>query len=126
MAYALSIKSKLDFKEEGDIMLIITLLYALTTILIIPLFYTNRILQGLKTSARGGDREVDEAVHRDRRQNCCDRLKAYIQNIDDTYLKNLFILYFKRTGTFHLGRKKTMGHSLIRTTKGGDRASESL
>ena len=85
MAFALSIKSIIDFPENGKIFLVITLIIALFTLLYSTFFLDCTLRKCEITNFCNAD-NFDENIL-SKNPNCFDRFKLKIMNFNESYLK---------------------------------------
>lgn len=85
MAFALSIKSIIDFPENGKIFLVLTLIIALFTLLYSTFFLDCTLRKCEITNYCNAD-NFDENIL-SLKENCFDRFKVKIMNFNESYLK---------------------------------------
>jgi hypothetical protein len=98
MAYALSMQSIADYGPAGNIMLSLTLIYALITILIVGSLL-NPILERWADGVKGGATDENPAAIAEaqpdegpeQRKKCCADFKRGLKNFDQKYFAPLFI-----------------------------------
>jgi sodium/hydrogen exchanger 8 len=98
MAYALSMESIVDYGPAGNIMLSLTLIYALITILIVGSML-NPILDRWTDGVKGGVKDANpEAIAEanpddgpEGKKKCCSGFKRGLKNFDEKYFAPLFI-----------------------------------
>jgi len=98
MAYALAMESIADYGPAGNIMLSLTLIYALMTILIVGSLL-NPILDRWTDGVKGGVKDMEPEVIAEanpddgpeERKKCCSDFKRGLKNFDQRYFAPLFI-----------------------------------
>lgn len=89
MAYALAMQAAIDFKKNGELILLVALLYALFTILIQGSIL-NPILTKCDVKQIGSTDDIG-IISEDSTKNCFDRLKERMMRFDHDYFSPLFI-----------------------------------
>jgi len=96
MAYALSMESIADYGPAGNIMLSLTLIYALITILVVgsmlnPILdrWTDGVKGGVKDAAPEVAAEGDDGAEPNKK--CCSDFKRGLKSFDQKYFAPLFI-----------------------------------
>ena len=98
MAYALSMESIADYGPAGNIMLSLTLIYALITILVVGSLL-NPILDRWTDGVKGGVKDANpEAIVEanlddgpEQKKKCCSDFKRGLKSFDQKYFAPLFI-----------------------------------
>lgn len=90
MAFALSIKSKLDFPEVGKVFLVLTLIIASFTLIYSTLFLDVVLKRcGIADFCKADNFEESSLNNKNKRKNCFERFKNKIDELNDRYLKRL-------------------------------------
>jgi len=90
MAFALSIKSKIDFPESGKIFLVLTLIIASFTLIYSTLFL-DIVLKKCEIINICLADNFEESKSNSRRKNCFENFKNKINEINENYLKRFII-----------------------------------
>lgn len=98
MAYALSMESIADYGPAGNIMLSLTLIYALITILVVgsmlnPILdrWTDGVKGGVKDAAPEVAAEANLDDGPEENKKCCGDFKRGLKSFDQKYFAPLFI-----------------------------------
>ena len=100
MAYALALESSNDYPSTGNVMLVITLIYALFSVLVIGSIL-NPILTyiGVEMTEKDLQTQIDldesfyvEGENSNRLLNCGEKLKKNIFNLNKKYFRPIFIV----------------------------------
>ena len=91
MAYALALSCATDFPEVGPIILIDTLLYAFTTILVQgSSMYSVLVRCDVKQKPLELN-DLTSLRNSEGRESCCNRLKNWVRRFDTKYFAPIFI-----------------------------------